>query len=119
MLLFPVSSIIFLNWLFVLEHFFFSKFAPSDGHVDIHYMNLRIDNLRLHHRWFLCSLHSFVFKHIMHVIELRTIYNLMPDLTIDMIRTPHRSMYFELLNGNLINYKTIFSFLLTLHVSTL
>jgi len=57
-------------------------------------------------------MHSFVLKHIFHVIEFRTIYNLMSSLTTDMTRIPYTSLYSDLLNGNLIIYnsRSIFSF---------
>jgi hypothetical protein len=120
LLLFPINNILILDWLFVLEHLFFSNLALSDGHVDIHYMNWRIDKLGLYHTWFFCSFHSFVLKHIMHVIVCRTIYSLMSNLTIDMIGIPHRSLYFNLLSNNFINCRNIlFLSFLTLHVSTL
>jgi hypothetical protein len=75
-------------------------------------MNRRINNLGLHHKWFLCSFHSFVLKHILHVIELNTICNPMFDLIVDMTRISHRFLYFNLLSGNLRNYKNrlFFSF---------
>ncbi len=112
MLLFLVSSKFILDWLFVLEHLFFSNLALGDGHVDIHYMNWRINDLGLHHRWFFHSFHSFLLKHILRVIEFRTIYNPMFNLIANMIGIPHRFLYSNLLNGNLRNYKNklFFSF---------
>jgi hypothetical protein len=71
-------------------------------------MNWRISNLGLHDRWFLCSLHSFVVKHILHVTILMTIYDLVSNVTIDMTRIPHKSLYFHLLSGNVRNYKNRF-----------
>jgi len=78
----------------------------------------RIDNLGLQHKWFLCSLHSFVLKHILHVIELNTTCNPMSNLTLDMTRILHRFLYSNMLNSNLKNYKNRLLFF-TLHVSTL
>ncbi len=61
----------------------------------------------LSYRWFLCSFHFFVLKHILHVIVFRTIYNLMSSLTIDMARIPHRSLYSNLSSNNFKNCRNI------------
>jgi hypothetical protein len=68
-------------------------------------MDWRIWNLGLYHNLFFCSLCSFVFKHILHVIALRTIYDLMSSVTTNMIGIPHMSLYFDLLHSNLKDYK--------------
>jgi hypothetical protein len=67
-------------------------------------MNERFCNLELYHSLFLCSFHSFVLKHILHVIILKIVYDLMSNVNIYMTRVPHRSPYFDLLNGNLKNW---------------
>jgi hypothetical protein len=68
-----------------------------------------ICNLGLYHGLFLCTFYSFVPKHILHVIILRTIYDLM---FVDMTRIPDRLVYSDMLSGNFINYIniTFFSF---------
>jgi len=110
LLLFLVNSRLFLDWLFVFEHLFFNNLAPSNGHVDIHHMDLRINNLKLHHIWFFCNLHSFVLKHILYVTILRIVYDLVSSVTTYMLRIPHRSLYFNLLNNNLRNCKNMVFF---------
>ncbi len=100
------STINFLLISFpVLEHMFLSNFVPGIGHVNIHHMDRRIDNFRFHYKWFLCSFHSFVLKHILHINILRIVYDFVSCVTIDMTRIPHRSLYFDLLNSNSINYR--------------
>jgi hypothetical protein len=79
-------------------------------HVDIHYMNWRIGNLGFHHKWFLYSLHSFVLKHILHVTIFKTIYDLVSNVTKYTTRIPHKSLYFDLLSGNLKNCKNMVFF---------
>jgi len=74
----------------------------------------RIYNLGLYHNLFICNLHSFVLKHILHVTVLRTIYDLMSNVITNMTRIPHRSLYFDLLNGNFWNYRNIVFFSFTL-----
>jgi len=56
---------------------------------------------------FFCWLHSFVHKHILHIIVLRTIYDLMSSVTTNMIGIFHKPLYFNLLNSNLKNYKNM------------
>jgi hypothetical protein len=74
-------------------------------------MNWRISNLGLHDKWFFCSLHSFILKHILHVIVLRTMYNLVSSVTAHMTRIPHK-LYFDLWSDNFKNCwnKVFFSF---------
>jgi hypothetical protein len=54
---------------------------------------------------FLCRLHSFILKHIMHIIVLRTIYDFMFSITPNMVRISHRPLYFNLLSCSLRNYR--------------
>jgi hypothetical protein len=88
---------------------FFNNLAPGNGHVNIHHMDKKVSNLRLHHRWFLYSIHSFVFKQILHIIILKIIYDLMScvtTFTTDMTRIPHRFLYFDMLINNLRNCRS-------------
>ncbi len=85
----------FFDWLFVLEHLFFNNLALGDGHIDIHHMDWKIWNLGLYHSLFLCSLHSFVLKHILHIIVLKTIYDLMSNVTTNMTGIPHMSQIWQ------------------------
>jgi hypothetical protein len=71
-------------------------------------MNWKISNLGFHNKWFLCSLHSLIFKHILHASILMTIYDLVSNVTIDVTRISHVSLYFQLLRGNLRNRKNRF-----------
>jgi hypothetical protein len=57
--------------------------------------------------YFFCKLHSFILKHIMHIIVLRIIYDLMSSITTNMIRISHMLLYFSLLSCNLRNYINI------------
>jgi hypothetical protein len=60
--------------------------------------------LKLHHKLFFYNLHSFVLKHILHVIVLMTIYDLVSNVTTYVTRIPHMSLCFNVLSGNLKNY---------------
>jgi hypothetical protein len=82
-------------------------------------MDWRIGNLKLHHKWSLCSLHSFVLKHILHITILRTIYDLVSHLTTYMTGILHKYLYFDMLIITSETIRTRFSFLLILQVSTL
>jgi hypothetical protein len=73
-------------------------------------MNWRIDNLGLHHRWFFDNFQSFVFKNILHVIELRIVYNLMSSLIANMTRILHRSLYSDMLSDDFKNCRNRFFF---------
>jgi hypothetical protein len=57
---------------------------------------------------FFIILIPFVLKHILHVTILMTIYDLVSDVTINMTRILHKFLYFDLLSGNLRNYKNRF-----------
>jgi hypothetical protein len=99
-ILFLVNKRLILNWLSILKLLFFSNLAPSDYHIHIHHMNQRIWNLGFYHKLFLCWIHSFVLKHILHIIVLKTIYDLMSSVNTNMIGIPHKPLYFNLLSNN-------------------
>jgi hypothetical protein len=56
-------------------------------------MNRRIWNLGFYHNLFLCWLHSFVLKHILRIIVLRTIYDLMSNVSTNMIGIHQKPLY--------------------------
>jgi hypothetical protein len=56
-------------------------------------MDWRIWNLRFHHNLFICWLHCFVLKHILHIIILKIIYDLMSSVTTNMTRIHHKPFY--------------------------
>jgi hypothetical protein len=86
---------------------FFNNLAPSDGHIHIHHMDWTIWNLGIYHSLFLCWFHSFILKHILHIIVLRTIYDLMSSDTTNMKRIPHKPLYFNLLSSNLKDFRNM------------
>ncbi len=104
-ILFLVNKRLILNWLSILKHLFFSNLVPSDCHIHIHHMNRRIWNLGFYHKLFLCWLHSFVLKYILHIIVHRTIYDLMSSVNANIIGIPHKPLYFNLLNSNFRDYR--------------
>jgi len=114
-----VNLILLWGYLLWYLHLLFSNLALSNGHVDIHYMNWKICNLKLCHNFFFYNFHFLLLKHILHVIVFRWIYDLMLNITTDMIGLPHRSLYFDPLSGTSKTIGKKSSFLLILWFSTL
>jgi len=64
-------------------------------------------DLGFYHNLFLCRLHYFILKHILHIIILKIIYDLMSNITANMTRIFHKPLYFNLLSCNLKNYRNM------------